>query len=262
MKLTEWVANNRMQFFLLVSWVALLSVFIMSMVVFPFFYYSFNISEVQKVWRDWQTLNAAILAVAASTTALWYSFHNDYTAQASQLESARTGLLSRLNALNNDLAECPPLLLEVWGQVNSNTKNPLKTKAPKFNESVEARILECIKRAPNRQTSLYLSETLGKLQVQDARLRSLADDFSEDSNMSYNELNVWELFFACAEITARVNRIFPWARNESDLDTKDLSFEEYETAYANIGVKNKQKYQAVYDSLKTFTQRRTLKRYS
>lgn len=70
MKLTEWVANNRMQFFLLVSWVALLSVFIMSMVVFPFFYYSFNISEVQKVWRDWQTLNAAILAVAASTTAL------------------------------------------------------------------------------------------------------------------------------------------------------------------------------------------------
>lgn len=89
---------------------------------------------------------------------------------------------------------------------------------------------DCI-RVADPSVGQFLTVILGELQVHSARLESTYNSFSSQSIMLYDKLNYMSYLYCVGLLRARTDKLFDFARGESEFDSSALTIKDLKTAY-------------------------------
>lgn len=197
---------------------------------------SFGSVGLIKTLKDWQTLNSAIIALIASAIALYANQYSEKKQKERDFIAAKAFLPDALSELNGYLKKSAKIYLEIYEfkknkQVNVKLSNPL-AELPNNYKIV---FRDCI-HSGESSVGIYLSEFLRKLQVHNSRMAgtyiNLGDsenDYSTLESVSTDILNTAELY-------AMLGRLFPFSRNESELNISKLKPAEINIGYPNLKI--------------------------
>lgn len=82
----------------------------------------------------------------------------------------------------------------------------------------------------------YLSRILVWLQIHDSRLRGYIEQSGGANYFILDKLNLITYFYRLGELQALVNKLFEFARNMGEFDTKPLEWEDFRNAYRNLDI--------------------------
>ncbi len=230
--------------------VPLIFLYVFSMFVYPWLGYSRNWNYVQSVWSEWQSLNVGMLALLSSMVAFNISRYNANKQRERDFEASRAFLPEALSEISSYLKKSVNPLLEALNKAKiSTTKEPLESAIPNLPESYKDIFSKCISLA-DPDVGEQLANILRKLQLHNSRIKSLQDEFHENSSMMVMPQNIVSLLYNLAEIRALVNATFEFARNTGPINSGKLSLENFRTAYMNLGIPIE-----IIDDLLEFTKR-------
>lgn len=238
--------NKAIKFLILVLLLLLLSIYIISMLIYPFTQGDWK--HVQEVWDRWQSLNVGVIALIASGTALYASHHytnrqyeQDNKQRARDFVAARAFLPEALSSLCRYLESCTTFLLEAYNIDPRNklsekiTPSNLKSPVPQLPSDYKEVFSKCISLA-DPDLGDHLAKILRDLQINQARISSLPAELGEGSHTIVSRLNILDNLHKVGEIQASINLVFNTARGEESFASRKLSKEDFETAYLGLKI--------------------------
>jgi len=192
----------------------------------------------QAVWDRWQGLNVGILALFSSLLAFNISRANAENQREREFIAERAFLPDALSELHVYFKDCVKLLNEAFPRViddSDSCRTPLIEPLPDTPPTYRKVFQECIRHG-EPDVSEFLALILSQLQIYFARLSSLKESFDPNRRTMVVKGNVLTYYYNTGELESMVNRVFPLARAEKELDTSELSLKELESAYRILGV--------------------------
>jgi len=233
-----------------------------SMFVYPFVAGGWNWRHVHQVWYDWQSLNVGMLALTSSAIFFQAAKYYSEEQRKRDFRAAQAFLPSALSELTVYFKSCAAILIEAW-ETNSGGEDDegagpawVDHAAPELPPSYKEAFAQSIKYA-QPDIGDFLANVLAELQVHHARLSELAPKsdiepgvirvHSRDVLMSY--------VFEIGLLQARINRLFPFARNEHPFDSSPLEWDELRNAYRNLNLHIRDFEHTILGSLEAFSKR-------
>lgn len=219
--------------------IPLFTLYIVAMIIYP--YIEGDWEYLQSVWDRWQSLNVGILALASSVIAFNISIFNARRQKEKEFNAARAFLPDALSSLCGYLESCKNLLIEAY---NLNTGEGLYERLPHSVLSNEVPPLpldykeifsRCISLAEPHLGN-HLVKILIKLQIQKARITSFPNEISENSSTEVSTLDVLFHLIDAGELYALINLTFDVARGEKNILEKEITIDDYKTAYLNLKI--------------------------
>lgn len=197
-----------------VAGLILISIYIYSMFIYPFYANDLDWKEVQKVWHSWQSLNVGVLAFSSSLIALNISRYNSYKLRNRQFIAAKAFLPGSLSELSTYCKPCSALVTEAWGNLSEpqGYKVALDSPMPELPSEYKEVFSKCIELA-DPEIGDYLALILRKLQIQNSRLVSFHEKFSPDSSHVVGKSDVIGQAYDVAELQYIINKVFTFSRN-------------------------------------------------
>jgi hypothetical protein len=202
------------------------SIYFLCMIVAPWIIGDWRWSYVQDVWERWQGVNVGILAFAASFIAFEVTRYNESRQRKRDFLAARAFLPEALSELAAYLKDSADVHMAAW----NNAPQVAIPSAPSQYKDVFA---NCIRHADS-DTGELLSEILMWLQVHTARLEQFIANPAHTAAMK--KINALDGLRLVGELQAKVNRLFDFARGIGELDSRPLAWDDYKTAYLNLGL--------------------------
>lgn len=232
--------------------VPLFVVYLICMIFAPWIAAGGDWGRVQSVWDRWQSLNVGMLAFISSIVAFNISRFNENKQRKRSFIAARAFLPDALSELTTYFRSSVSLLKEAWPRSTNQEergKTPLQTSTPVLPAGYKETFSRCIELA-EPDVGEHLAYILMRLQVHHSRLQELASIFREDSRTIIGPRNIISYLYRLSELQALTNRTFGFARGLEEFDSRDLVWEDFLTAYANLGIRVDE-----FDDLVGFTQR-------
>ncbi|WP_353180315.1 hypothetical protein [Delftia acidovorans] len=199
---------------------AVIIIYFFCMIVYPAFLYKMEWAGIRKIWIDWQTYNAAMIALIASLIAYkatTYQYHkerdNNYRASKARLPHA-------LSEICEYLKQCAQLREQlIFIRARGGHLESGRVIAPELPNKAISEIVECI-RFSNATVGDYLAKIVEELQVFHARA-------SEASKSEYSPFHATEIseINALGRTRAKINELFPYARNEENFSKAEVNQE-------------------------------------
>lgn len=231
----------------------LVGIYFISMILFPYFANGKEWSYLQSTWHSWQTLNAAMIALFSSITALSISRINANEQRKREFVAAKAFLPAALSELNDYFKECAEVMKEAWprvsGEENHDTRG-LDIHPPELPAEYKEVFKECIRHA-DREIAETLAKVLSKIQIHRSRFTSYIDMFKPDSDIIPTIGNGLNYFYDLAELYVFSARLLNYARGKY-FDSSKPSREEIENAYKNFDM-----FEEDYEKLIEYTKERT-----
>jgi hypothetical protein len=205
------------------------------MFVYPFFIGGWD--HAQKIWHSWQSLNVGFLAFISSLIAFYISRYNAEKQREREFVAAKAFLPNALSELTEHLRCWAKMLCEAWSltkNADRSSRDTLKTEIPILQDSINEVFKECIRHG-SPDISEHIANILKDLQVNNARLKDLSTDFTNNNRLIRIE-NIKEYMFCLARIQALVNATFYFARDEEKFVRSEVGIKEMETAYLNLNI--------------------------
>lgn len=235
-------------------WIAppLVTLYVFSMVIYPWFKGDQNWKYVHDVWSEWQSLNVGVLAFISSYIAFNISTYNEYKRHQREFVAARAFLPQALSDLTGYCKECSELLREAYMLLDreGGRPTPLKTKAPVLPEGVNETFSRCIATAESDVAS-YLSQILMKFQIINSRVRELKESFGIDRSDIFIRSHIMSNIYSLGELKVLIDRIFNFARDLEQFDGSKPTWEDYRNAFGILDIDIED-----IDGLEGFTKRR------
>ena len=187
---------------------------------------------VQDVWDRWQSLNVGMLAFVSSITAFNIARYNANKQRERNFLAEKAFLPSALSELCTYFKKSASIFIKAWEASATNKPNLETPDLPKSYKDV---FRQCIRYA-DPDVGKYLSTILIRLQVHDARLRGVVEQFDDPSFINPDKLNIITYLYRLAELQAYVNKLFPFARGIESFDSSPLTWEDYKNALGNLDV--------------------------
>ena len=204
------------------------------MVVIPTFQHSGSWERIQAVWDRWQTLNAAMIALAASLIALYATKFNERESMRRKFLASTVLLPHALSELTDYLTKSAELYIQAACCIKNRTEDQpqlLTKELPTISDTYKVTFSQCIEYGDSHLAQL-LGTVLTDLQVQQARMKNLKDALSVPYHIThFSQRNIIADAFLIGHIKVLVDRIFPIARRSGPLKVSPLLRSEYETAF-------------------------------
>lgn len=81
-----------------------------------------------------------------------------------------------------------------------------------------------------------MSEILMQLQINSSRMRYFVEEADSLKGGLIEQRNILGQLFYIAELRARIDRLYPFARKQKTLDIKPLDQEDFDKAYSSINI--------------------------
>ena len=188
---------------------------------------------VQQVWDRWQGVNVGMLAFISSLVAFSISSYNANNQRKREFQAAKAFLPAALSELCSYFKSSAQIFISGWESTRGNKPG---LSAPNLPDGYKQVFSECIKHADPRVGD-YLSKILSELQVHDARLKEFVNQMSNRNCDSMDKYNLISYFYSLAELQALVNKLFDFARRETNFDGSLLKWEDFATALGNMDIK-------------------------
>lgn len=209
-----------------------LSIYAISMFIMPWLQVNADWAYVQSVWDRWQSLNVGMLAFFSSITAFNISRFNAERQRERDFLASKAFLPEALSELVSYLKSSATLLKQGWAAEPG--RNP-EFVVPRLPEGYKSIFGDCIRHA-TPDVGDYLSQILVWLQVHDARLETYAHQDQESGHFSPQKHNLMNYFFRLGELQAMVNKLFDFARGMGEFDSSPLVWNDFHTAFVNLGI--------------------------
>ncbi|MGD8327537.1 MAG: hypothetical protein PVF65_11530 [Sphingomonadales bacterium] len=192
--------------------------------------------KIQNIWDRWQGLNVGMLAFISSLVALNISTYNADQQRKREFTAARAFLPQALSELHDYCEECMQVLHEFWDarDANNECNQSIDHALPKLPQNYREVFEKCIRYAAP-EVGDWLARILSKLQVHEARLKSLYSEAPNESAI-INADNINAYLYGILKIQILINRTFKFARNEGPLDKSPQRLDEYENALRIAGL--------------------------
>lgn len=191
-----------------------------------------------QVLKDWQTLNAAFIALFASVIALYATQYNVIKQKERDFIASKAFLPEALSELTEYLESSSKLLLEAYKRESDQAdtcKTPLEEELPTLPKKYRVTFRECI-HSGEYEISEYLSEILRDLQIHNSRMVNTYQEFSDLRTFIRSPSNKISEIYELAKIYSRIGRLYPFARNEERLDNSSIKRDEMINTFSNLDI--------------------------
>lgn len=220
-------------------WIAppLVTLYIFSMVAYPWVEGDQDWKYVHDVWSEWQSLNVGVLAFISSYIAFNISTYNEYKKHQREFVAARAFLPQALSDLTGYCRQCSELLREAYTTLArvGGRPTPLETKAPTLPAGVNEIFSRCIA-AAEPDVASYLALILMKLQIINARVREIQESFGIDRSDIWVRDHIMSHLYSLGELKVLIDRIFNFARDLEQFDGSKPTWEDYRNAFGNLKI--------------------------
>jgi hypothetical protein len=220
------------------------------MLVYPFLNGGWK--NTHAVWLEWQSFNVGVLAFAASVIAFNISKYHTDQQRKRVLVAARSFLPHALSELTAYLKECSAFLIQGY-QFAKHRQWPANIqpaiRSPKLPNEYAQVFEKCISLSDSPLAD-RLSNILMKLQINQSRLSSLAENLANPGGTIIIQANVMTYIFRVGELQCLVNALFPYSRGEEELANVPLDWEAFRNAYDTLDL-----WIDEYEDLEGFTKR-------
>jgi hypothetical protein len=208
--------------------------YIFSMVGYPLLKYGYDWRELVGVWSEWQSFNAAMIAITASVIALYVTQISERKSTERKFMVASVLLphsLGELSAYFNDSADLYTEALNCIKARKNDHSKLLEAKMPKISDDYKLTFSRCIEYG-DAQTAQFLGDLLADMQVHQARMRNVISVLSvERHSMQISVINIVSNVYLLGHLSVMVERLFPFFRRTVPLDTSPFQLSEYGSAY-------------------------------
>ena len=238
----------------ILNWVGipLIGVYLICMIFAPWITAGGDWGYVQSVWDRWQSLNVGMIAFISSVVAFSISRFNENKQRERNFIAARAFLPEALSELTTYFKSSGSLLKEAWQRAKDKSgidKTPLLEPMPDQPAGYKETFSRCIEFA-EPDVGKRLAYMLMRLQIHHSRLKELESSFREDGRIFISPQNIISYLYCLSELQALANRLFEFARGFEEFDGRGLVWEDFRTAYGNLGI-----WVEDFDDLAGFTQR-------
>lgn len=191
-----------------------------------------------KVLKEWQTLNAAFVALLASFIALYTTQYNVRKQKERDFIASKAFLLEALSELSGYLELSAKLLIESYKRQkdpNDSCKSALGIKLPDLPDKYKVTFRDCI-HSGEYEVGEYLSEVLRGLQLHNSRMIKTDEEFAPSRTYTKCTLNTSIEILELAEIHVKIGRLYPFARNKDSLDMSPIKREELINSFSNLSI--------------------------
>lgn len=228
-------------------------IYVACMVVIPAFQHGGSWERVQAVWDRWQTLNAAMIALAASFIALFATQYGERKGMERKFLAATVLLPHALSELTEYLEKSAEIYTIAASCIETrDSANPtlLTKELPTISDTYKVTFSQCIEHG-DADTAQFLGDVLMDLQIQQARMKSLREVLSvPQHSMHISKRNITADAFLVGHIKILIDRLFPLARRSDPLDRSPFRLAEYDTAYKLLSLDT---HYGMIDELMAFT---------
>lgn len=234
----KFIENNTL--ISLVNWIGIpISIgYVLSMLIAPWIAGCFSWTYVQNVWDRWQTFNVGILAFISSVIAFKVATFSENKKRERQFIAARAFLPHALSELTSYCKLSALVLTGAWEHTNipigrrTSTFNEIAPNLPDDYKEVFSRCIE----SAEPYVGDYLASILVLLQIHNSRLKDLVKSFLPGSSTVIVQDNVMSYLYSLGKMQALINKLFTFARGANNFDDSPLTFDDYHTAYSNLGI--------------------------
>ena len=199
--------------------------YIIFMVLYPIWDGKGDWLYVQIVWNCWQSFNAGALLFFASMFALRFSIYSENEQRKRNYLAIRAFLPEALIELSKYFQSSAKLLREAY------SGRTLENEAPNLPTRYKEIFKECIAFA-EPDVGKYLTYMLVRLQVHDAMIKYLHDNFSEVIPTEFHKYKMH--IHRLGELQALSIKMFDFARGIKEFDSSRLTWEDYLQAYNSL----------------------------
>lgn len=234
----------------LANWIGIpgLSLYVWSMLLYPWIKGQGDWKHVQAVWDQWQTLNAALIAFAASLIALNISRVAAEKQRAREFSASRAFLPAAFSELSLYFNESAVALSSLWNA------EPGSVVAPTPPSSYRDVFKDCIRHA-TPQVGAYLASVLVNLQIHEARIRDAAA-----SGAPADKHALISYLYSLGNLKVAVDKQYGFARGESSFDELPATWEDFRNAYGILELHLEHFEVDEMRTLKSFTERALARR--
>ncbi len=229
----------------------LLAIYFFSMFAFPWIDGRGSWAHVQAVWDRWQSLNTGALAFLASLIAFNIARFNENVQRERDFIAAKAFLPSTLSALMEYFSRSAHVYEVLW---KTNGHAPAPLNHPDLPEGYREVFSNCIRHA-DPPVGSYLSNILVHLQVHDARLRDAVAQSTNDDGQATDKYSLIAYLYRLGELYALIGNLFGYARNEEEFQSRNLSWEDFRSAYGVLDLEIDDIFIDDNMNLQAFTQR-------
>lgn len=222
--LRHWLVPDRLLNFV---GLPLLAAYGFSMLVYPWFTQGTSWAYVQEVWDRWQTLNAGALAFLASVVAFNIARFNSEEQRERDFLASKAFLPSTLSSLMGYCNECARVFEALW-QTEAQRRTPMPYVSPP--DGYREVFSNCIRHA-SPEVGAYLVRILVLMQVHDARLRDAVRLEPGGSQRFADRHALLAYVMRLGELYALLGGLFGFARSEESFRSKELSWDELQSAH-------------------------------
>lgn len=220
-----------------IGW-AFLSIYFLSMVVFPSIHYCLNWKNIHAVWHDWQTFNAAMIAFASSLIAFKITTYKEEKQRQRNFIAARAALPNTLRLLTKYCKNSLPLITEINNNINNNAscvRTPLKNNLPNFPKNTHTVFQECIRYADDAFGN-HLSTILSLLQIYKSRLAHLYNSCGPNSYEVHKKDDMYEHIYLLIEIQTYIDKTYDYARGKLKFINKSLTWTDFDNTLSSMNI--------------------------
>ena len=222
-----------------------LAVHIFSMIIYPAYHYSFDWGSIQNVWDRWQTLNAAMIALASSLIAFQITSYKEEKQRHRNFTAARTFLPEALSNLSAYCKSSAEVFKEAYSLIpdgapgapvtSGRITRSLAARPPALPEGYRKVFQECILQA-DEKVAEYLSYILMLLQVHHSRMLELDRNCGPSTTNLIIKQSIISYIYRLSEIRALINNCFYFARGLEKFDDKPMEWEDFKNALSNMDI--------------------------
>jgi hypothetical protein len=214
-------------------------IYIACMVGIPAYQHEGSWGEIQAVWDRWQTLNSAMIALAASLIALFATQYSERKGMERKFLAATVLLPHALSELSEYLSKSAELYTEAMSCVKtrgSDEPKLLTAELPIISDNYKVTFSQCIEHG-DVHIAQFLGDVLKDLQVHQARMKNLKGVLGVPQNsMHISQKNIVADAYLIGHIKVLVDRLFPLARRSGALDYSSFRLDEYSAAYSLLSL--------------------------
>lgn len=229
----------------------LLAAYGFSILLYPWLTPGANWAYVQDVWDRWQTLNAGALAFLASLVAFNIARANAEEQRERDFTAAKALLPSALSSLMGYCAACARVFEALW-QAEGQRRVPMPYVSPP--EGHQEVFSNCIRHA-TPEVGAYLVRILVLLQVHDARFRDAVRLEPGGNERVIDRHTLLAYVLRLGELYALLGGLFGFARSEESFKSKELTWDELQSAYRIMDLEIEDLYIDDKMNLEAFTMR-------
>lgn len=208
------------------------ALYVICMFAFPCFNGRGDWGYVQDVWDRWQSLNVGMLAFISSITVFNISRFNANKQRERDFLASKAFLPAALSELIFYFKDSASVFKICW---DSTDKSKPSFKIPVLPKEYKEVFGHCIRHA-EPDVGDYLSRMLVWLQIHDSRLRNYIEQSANANYFNPDKQNLIECFYLLGELQALLNKLFEFARNMGEFDSKPLKWEDFLNAYKNLDI--------------------------